>query len=77
MSRDMSARLVPDRWKLDWRTTSLLIARGRGALARLSFRSSTTDSSSAVTLLVSLALVLLFLLTGLPLFSDLFEFCSG
>jgi hypothetical protein len=75
LSRDMCARLVSDRWKLNWGTTSLLIARGWGTFAGLAF-SSGTDSSSASTLLISLTHVLFLLFTSLPLLSDFLEFCG-
>jgi len=75
LPRDMCTRLVSDRWKLDWGTTSLLIAGGRCALAGLAF-SSGADGSSASTLLIGLTLVLFLLLPGFPLLSDFLEFCD-
>jgi hypothetical protein len=73
LSRDVGTRLVSDRWELDW--TTGLVAGSGGALARLTLRGR-ADGGVASTLFISLALVLLLLLTSLPLFADLFEFCD-
>jgi hypothetical protein len=70
---NLGTRLVTDRRELD-RSATLRVARGRAAFwDRLTLG---RDSDSASTILVGLALVLLLLLASLPLFANLFEFCS-
>ena len=73
LARDLSAGLVADRRELD-RPASLLVARGRAIVGRALTIGG--NSSSSGSLLFGLSLILLFLLAGLPLLSDLLEFCN-
>ena len=65
---NLSAGLVADRRKLNRATLGIT---GRRTIRSLAI---SRDGSSASTILVGLALVLLFLLASLPLLSDLLEF---
>ena len=69
----LRARLVADWRQLD-RSSTLLITRSRGTLARVLTIGRNSCSSSA--LFVGLALVFFLLLTGLPLLSNFLEFCE-
>jgi len=69
---NLSTWLVANWGKLN-RSTTLLIT-GSGGISRL--LAFSRDSGSSGTLLVGLALILLFLLPSLPLLSNLFEFCN-
>jgi hypothetical protein len=64
--------LVADGWKLN-RTTSLLVTRSSAVASILAINRRCSSSSA---LLVLLALILFLLLAGLPLLSDLLEFCK-
>ena len=69
LARDLSTRLVSDRWQLDG--TALLVTGSWCAVG--GWLTIGRDGSSSGTLFFSLALVLLFLLASLPLFSDLLK----
>lgn len=71
LARNLSTRLITDWWKLNGSIS--LIARSRSTVGGLTIG---RDSGSSSTLLVSLSLVLLLLLPGFPLLSDLLEFCD-
>lgn len=70
LGRHLGVGLITDRGQLN-RATSLVTSR------RSTFRGLTLGSnSSSVTLFLGLAGVLFLLLAGLPLLSDLLEFCG-
>lgn len=72
LTRNLSARLVSDRWELN-RASSLLVSGAWSIVAgTLTIR---RNSNSSCALLFSFALVLFLLLPCLPFLSDLLEFC--
>jgi hypothetical protein len=73
LARNLSARLVADRWQLD-RSTSLLVARSRAIVGRALAIGGNCSSSGAF--FVSLSLILLLLLSSLPLLPDFLELCN-
>lgn len=71
LTRDLSTRLVSNRWELDG---SALLVTGSWCVIGGGLTIG-GDGGSSGTLFFSLALVLLFLLASLPLLSDLLELC--
>ena len=75
LARNLSARLVSNRWKLDLSTSRLLVPRRRLAviIRVLSISWVRLDLGRTGTVVLSLALCVFLLLACLPFLSNLFE----
>lgn len=78
LARNLRARLIANRWKLDLSASRLLVARRRlvGIIGVLSIGGVGLDLGGTGTVIFSLALCVLLLLACLPLLSDLLELCT-
>lgn len=77
LARDLRARLVTNRWKLDLSAARLLVPRRRlVAVVRVLSISWVGDLGGAGTVVLSLALCVLLLLACLPFLSDLLKLCE-
>lgn len=75
LSRRLAAgRSIPDRRKMGTNTGTVGLSCGGGSGVGGGAIPLTSATGGPLALLVDLALVVLFLLAGLPFFADLFEF---